>query len=167
MSEQFIYQSVFAPYFKDFLAMKENQVSDIGRIKWMLLEFDKFFVNSNIRDVFITKSMIDTWKCTRIHDKKKTLYDKVSMFRQFCLYLCHIGKECYIPKLPKKEYSDFTPYVFTRGQMQDIFEACDKQGCIVIIYIVIFLHYLLYIESYMLQGLESGKPYPLGIGMLI
>lgn len=34
-------------------------------------------------------------------------------------------------------------------------------------YIVIFLHYLLYIESYMLQGLESGKPYPLGIGMLI
>ena len=33
MSEQFIYQSVFAPYFKDFLAMKENQVSDIGRIK--------------------------------------------------------------------------------------------------------------------------------------
>ena len=32
MSEQFIYQSVFAPYFKDFLAMKENQVSDIGRI---------------------------------------------------------------------------------------------------------------------------------------
>ena len=116
MSEQFIYQSVFAPYFKDFLAMKENQVSDIGRIKWMLLEFDKFFVNSNIRDVFITKSMIDTWKCTRIHDKKKTLYDKVSMFRQFCLYLCHIGKECYIPKLPKKEHSDFTPYVFTRGQ---------------------------------------------------
>lgn len=56
MSEQFIYQSVFAPYFKDFLAMKENQVSDIGRIKWMLLEFDKFFVNSNIRDVFITKA---------------------------------------------------------------------------------------------------------------
>ena len=127
MSEQFIYQSVFAPYFKDFLAMKESQVSDIGRIKWMLLEFDKFFVNSNIRDVFITKSMIDAWKCTRIHDKKKTLYDKVSMFRQFCLYLCHIGKECYIPKLPKKEYSDFTPYVFTREQIQDIFETCDKQ----------------------------------------
>ena len=24
MSEQFIYQSVFAPYFKDFLAMKEK-----------------------------------------------------------------------------------------------------------------------------------------------
>jgi hypothetical protein len=166
MSEQFIYQSVFAPYFKDFLAMKENQVSDIGRIKWMLLEFDKFFVNSNIRDVFITKSMIDTWKCTRIHDKKKTLYDKVSMFRQFCLYLCHIGKECYIPKLPKKEYSDFTPYVFTRGQRTSLKLATSK-GCIVIIYIVIFLHYLLYIESYMLQGLESGKPYPLGIGMLI
>ena len=42
-----------------------------------------------------------------------------------------------------------------------------REGAFVIIYIVIFLHYLLYIESYMLQGLESGKPYPLGIGMLI
>lgn len=92
MSEQFIYKSVFAPYFKDFLAMKENQVSDIVRIKWMLLEFDKFFVNNNVSDVFITKSMIDAWKCTRIHDKKKTLYDKVSMFRQFCLYLCHSNR---------------------------------------------------------------------------
>lgn len=71
MSEQFIYKSVFAPYFKDFLAMKENQVSDIVRIKWMLLEFDKFFVNNNVSDVFITKSMIDAWKCTRIHDKRK------------------------------------------------------------------------------------------------
>lgn len=99
--------------------------------------------------------------------KKKTLYDKVSMFRQFCLYLCHIGKECYIPKLPKKEYSDFTPYVFTRGQMQDIFEACDKQRMYSHNIYCNLLHYLLYIESYMLQGLESGKPYPLGIGMLI
>lgn len=167
MSEQFIYKSVFAPYFKDFLAMKENQVSDIVRIKWMLLEFDKFFVNNNVSDVFITKSMIDAWKCTRIHDKKKTLYDKVSMFRQFCLYLCHIGKECYIPKLPKKEYSDFTPYVFTREQIQNIFETCDKQRMHSHNIYCNLLHYLLYIEFYMPQGLESEKPYLLGIGMLI
>ena len=84
MSEQFIYQSVFAPYFKDFLAMKENQVSDIGRIKWMLLEFDKFFVNSNIRDVFITKSMIDT-------HRKRILYTQVTKegifgFYSLCVY---------------------------------------------------------------------------------
>lgn len=147
--------------------MKENQVSDIVRIKWMLLEFDKFFVNNNVSDVFITKSMIDAWKCTRIHDKKKTLYDKVSMFRQFCLYLCHIGKECYIPKLPKKEYSDFTPYVFTREQIQNIFETCDKQRMHSHNIYCNLLHYLLYIEFYMPQGLESEKPYLLGIGMLI
>ena len=42
-----------------------------------------------------------------------------------------------------------------------------SKECIAIIYIAIFLHYLLYIEFYMPQGLESEKPYLLGIGMLI
>ena len=147
--------------------MKENQVSDIGRIKWMLLEFDKFFVNSNIRDVFITKSMIDAWKCTRIHDKKKTLYDKVSMFRQFCLYLCHIGKECYIPSYQRRNIRILLLMCLPVDRYRTSLKLATNKGCIVIIYIVIFLHYLLYIESYMLQGLESEKPYPLGIGMLI
>ena len=53
------------------------------------------------------------------------------------------------------------------GRYRTYLKPVTSKGCIVIIYIVIFLHYLLYIEFYMLQGLESEKPYPLGTGMLI
>jgi integrase len=127
MSEQFIFQSVFAPYFYDFIKMKETLGVGVERIKWMLLELDKFFIHNDITDVYITKSIVDLWKNTRIHDKRKTVYDKICVLRQFCGYLCHIGKECYVPRLPKKEYSDFNPYVFTHEQIHRIFMACDSR----------------------------------------
>jgi integrase len=127
MSEQFIFQSVFAPCFNDFIEMKETMGVGIERVKWMLLELDKYFIQNGVTDVYITKSIIDSWKSTRINDKRKTLYDKICMLRQFCLYLCHVGKECYVPRLPKKEYADFTPYVFTHEQIQRIFTACDNR----------------------------------------
>lgn len=127
MSEQFIFQSVFAPYFNDFIKMKETLGVGIERIKWMLLELDKYFINNSITDVYLSKSTIDSWKSTRIHDKRKTIYDKICVLRQFCDYLCHMGKECYVPRLPKKEYSDFSPYIFTHEQIHSIFMICDSR----------------------------------------
>jgi integrase len=127
MSEQFVFKSVFASYLNDFIKMKETLGVDIERIKWMLLELDKFFIHTGVTDVYLTKSIFDSWKSTRINDKRKTLYDKICMLRQFCRYLCHIGKECYIPRLPKKEYPNFTPYVFTHEQIHRIFTACDNR----------------------------------------
>jgi integrase len=126
MCEQFIYKSVFAPCFNSFLEMKYAMGIDLSRIKWMFLEFDRFFIGYNVQDVYITKKHIDAWRDTRSNDKRKTLYDKYCVLRQFCRYLCHLGKECYIPRLPPKVSPEFTPYIFTHEQMQSIFEACDR-----------------------------------------
>lgn len=58
--------------------------------------------------------------------KRVTLYSKYSILRQFCQYLCHIGKECYVPRLPDSVNPDFVPYIFTHKQIKCIFDECDK-----------------------------------------
>jgi integrase len=126
MCEQFIYKSVFAPYFIAFLEMKCTMGYDLTKYKWIFLEFDRFFVEACTTDAYITSKQISAWHATRVNDKSKTLYDKYSLLRQFCKYLCHLGKDSYIPRLPKNAPSNFVPYIFSHQQIESIFNACDQ-----------------------------------------
>jgi integrase len=123
---EFYYSSIFASYMNNFIGMKNACGFDALRTKWILLEFDKFFVAERINELSIKKVQIEKWRTTRINDSEKTLYSKYSVWSQFCRYMCHIGIECYIPRLPKQPDSGFTPYIFSHEQMIKIFQACDE-----------------------------------------
>lgn len=126
MIKQIAYKSVFAPYFNSYINMKETMGYGIVKLNYVFLELDRFFVNSEIHDPHITSDQIAAWCKTRVNDKERTLYDKYSIFSQFCRYMCHVGVECYIPRLPKQKDIDFIPYIFTHQQMESIFKECDK-----------------------------------------
>jgi len=126
MSEQFKYRSVFAPYFDSFLKMKDTMGYGLNKFRWMFLELDRFFLETGVTDAYITSKQISAWSKTRVNDKARTLYDKYSVLSQFCRYMCHLGYECYIPRLPKQKDMDFIPYVFTHQQMDMIFRECDR-----------------------------------------
>jgi len=126
MSEQFEYSSVFAPYFDSFLKMKDTMGYGLNKFKWVFLELDRFFLETGVTDAYITSKQIAAWSKTRVNDKARTLYDKYSVLSQFCRYMCHLGHECYIPRLPRQKDMDFIPYVFTHKQMESIFRECDK-----------------------------------------
>ena len=122
----FNYRSIFAPYFNQFIGMKNACGYDALRTKWILLEFDKFFIVEGVNELHIKKDQIEKWRTTRINDSERTLYTKYSVWSQFCRYMCHIGVDCFIPRLPKEPACGFTPYIFTREQMKNIFQACDE-----------------------------------------
>jgi len=126
MGEQFEYRSVFAPYFGSFLKMKDAMGYGLNKFRYIFLEFDRFFVETGITDTYITSKQIAAWSKTRVNDKARTLYDKYSVLSQFCRYMCHLGYECYIPRLPRRKELDFIPYVFTHEQMESIFRECDR-----------------------------------------
>ena len=126
MSEQFEYRSVFAPYFDNFLKMKDTMGYGLNKFRWIFLELDRFFLETGVTDAYITSEQIAAWRITRVNDKARTLYDKYSVLSQFCRYMCHLGHECYIPRLPKQKDMDFIPYVFTHQQMDMIFRECDR-----------------------------------------
>jgi len=92
---KFDYGSIFAPYMNNFIHMKNACGYDALRTKWILLEFDSFFVSEEVKELHIRKVQIEKWRATRINDSERTLYSKYSVWSQFCRYMCHIGIECY------------------------------------------------------------------------
>lgn len=123
---QFNYQSIYAPYFKRFIAMKKDLGYVSLRTEWVILELDNFFLAKKITVVGITKQQIEDWRATRINDAPGTLYTKYSVLSQFCKFMCKTGYDCYIPRLPKAPPKNgFTPHIFTSREMADIFNACD------------------------------------------
>jgi len=89
-------------------------------------ELDRFFQATGATELHITHDQITAWSETRINDKARTLYDKHSIMRQFCRYLCHLGHECHIHRLPRQNWPPFIPYVFSHEQMEQIFAASEK-----------------------------------------
>nr|WP_292968550.1 tyrosine-type recombinase/integrase [Allomuricauda sp.] len=126
MARQFDYKSVFAPYFGSFLKMKDAMGYGLDKFGYILLELDRFFLKTGATTPHISSGQISAWRATRMNDKARTLYEKYSVLSQFCKYMCHLGHECHVPRLPKKNAWGFVPYIFTRRQMERIFRECDR-----------------------------------------
>lgn len=126
MSKQIVYRSIFAPYFKSFLEMKEQMDIGVSKFRDVFAELDCFFLAIGATEPYITREQITAWSETRVNDKARTLYDKHSIVRQFCRYLCHLGYECYIHRLPRQNWPPFIPYVFSHEQMECILDASNK-----------------------------------------
>ena len=126
MSKKIVYRSIFAPYFNSFLQMKEQMGFGLSKFQDVFKELDRFFLITSATEPHITREQITTWSEARINDKARTLYDKHSIIRQFCRYMCHLGYECYIHRLPRQNWPPFIPYVFSHEQMESIFRASDK-----------------------------------------
>ena len=126
MSKRIVYRSIFAPYFNSFLQMKEQMGFGLPKFQDVFTELDRFFLATGATNIYITREQITAWSETRINDKARTLYDKHSIVRQFCRYLCHLGHECYIHRLPRQNWPPFIPYIFSHEEMACIFQASDK-----------------------------------------
>jgi integrase len=123
----FNYQSLYAPYFKQFIALKKGLGFVSLRAEWIFLELDKFFMTRNVKTIGITREQIDEWRATRLNDTAATIYTKYSILSQFCKFMCKAGYDCYIPRLSSGAPNrGFTPHIFTNQEMSDIFQACDR-----------------------------------------
>jgi len=124
---KFNYSSIYAPYFKQFIVNKKRLGYVSLRTEWVFLEFDKFFIDNNITTIGITRQQVERWRTTRINDAPSTICTKYSILSQFCKYLCQVGYDSYIPRIPvNTARNSFTPHIFTNQEMADIFHACDN-----------------------------------------
>lgn len=128
MSKHFEYKSVFAPYIKDFIKMKEASGCNFLRGKWILNEIDHFFQQNNVTNPIITRDLVSQWRKTRVNDSSSTLYSKYSIIAQLARFMSRQGQECFVPRLPEKSRSksNFQPYIFTRNQIDQILQMSDR-----------------------------------------
>jgi integrase len=128
MHKRFEYQSVLAPYIRDFIHLKEATGCNFLRGKWILNEIDQFFLKNNILDPIITKELVQAWHKTRINDNPATIYSKYSIMAQLARYMSRQGRNCFIPRLPDSGRSkcNFTPYIFTLNQVDKLLHSSDR-----------------------------------------
>lgn len=128
MRKHFEYSSVLAPYIKDFIYLKESSGCNYLRGKWILFEIDLFFKENKVLVPVITRELVNQWHKTRINDSSSTIYSKYSIIAQLARFMTRQGQECFIPRLPVNRLakSNFTPYIFTRIQIERILQTSDR-----------------------------------------
>lgn len=127
MSDKFNYHSIYAPYFKKFIAIKKSLEYVSLQTEWFFLELDKFFLSGDVTILGITRKQVDQWRATRINDAPATIYVKYSILSQFCKFICKYGYDSYIPRMPiNTSKNNFTPYIFSSQQISTIFSSCNN-----------------------------------------
>lgn len=128
MACNIIYKSKLAPYIKGFLSEKEQKgLLTSDRLRWVMREFDRFYIEHEIEDVYIKEETIDKWRATRKNDCDRNIYNKYLAWIHLARYMCALGVDCYIPRLPKKgKRNQYVPCIFTHKEIQEIFFTADK-----------------------------------------
>ena len=120
------FKSIFSPYILRFLEMKEMSGSKLDNILATLREFDRFVLASGLESVCMTQSDITLWRNNIYGKKATTIYMKFCIIGQFCRYLVKLGIPCYVPVYPRKPKEHYAPYIFSKEELDDIFNAADE-----------------------------------------
>jgi len=120
-----IYYSVLGPYMMKFIELKNNLGYKYKDVGYAFSTFDRLAFEKNVSEIAITKEIADEWSIKRPNESDKTRYNRIQNISQFSHFLCDLGFRSYIPKLPKVK-STFTPYIFSKDEINIIFTASDK-----------------------------------------
>lgn len=91
----------------------------------MLSRLDRYFFEQNISE--LTDETILGWVAKREDESEKTHGMRVSILRQFCLFLNKAKIVAPLPQAPKGSgfSKSFTPYIFTKQQIGQILLSAD------------------------------------------
>ena len=90
--------------------------------------FSRFLAKFPLEDNVLTKDLVDTY-CEPIEGEAiSTRNKRLSLSRQFALFLRTTGIQCYVPpEQQQKKPTDFVPYIISEVQMADIIKCADCQ----------------------------------------
>lgn len=90
-----------------------------------LRRFDNLAKEMGVPGGAIPKSLTDEWTKPTNDESEYNRYVRVSVVRGFSSYLCLLGYDSYVPRLPGHA-STFTPHIYTSKEIASIFRECDR-----------------------------------------
>ena len=116
---------IYAGLIRQYIAHKRSLGFKIEDIEERLRRFDRLTIVRGESSIGISQELFDQWAIRLPEESDANRYSRISILRQFSVYLQMIGYNSYIPKLPKYK-STFTPHIFTKAEIASIFQASDK-----------------------------------------
>jgi site-specific recombinase XerD len=119
------YYSIYGQLFEQFTELKRGLGYKYKEVEYVLSALDKLVVEREETEIGLSKELCDRWSEKRPNESSKTRYSRVQIIRQFSCFLSTMGYPSHIQQLPKHR-TNFTPYVFTKEQINALLEKSDQ-----------------------------------------
>lgn len=118
------FKGINACLLKQYIEFKRNMGYKFTNI-YIFNLFDQFTIENEVKTVGLTKDLAEKWAQKRPNESDNTRYKRINDIKNFCIYLNRLGYNSYIPRQLKSYQNTFTPYIFTREELNSFFQACD------------------------------------------
>ena len=118
------FQSCFGPYMEMFIQEKRDAGYIYDSEEWKLKHFDAFCVSEGIAEPFLSRELVKKWGTMRDGEEMVTCSARVSVIRQFCLYLTSLGMDAYIPARFYKSAKKVV-HILSDDEIRAVFKAID------------------------------------------
>ncbi len=120
------YKSIYGLHIKKFIEMKRALGFKYQTGTFILAKIDSLAAERVEISFGITKEFAEKWGKKQLHESDLYQHARISFLAQFSSYLCDLGVQSYIPKLPRFPQSTFIPYIYSQKEIDAIFKACDE-----------------------------------------
>ncbi|HEY8684578.1 MAG TPA: tyrosine-type recombinase/integrase [Chloroflexota bacterium] len=122
------YESVFAAHMAGFVRYKRAQGLSYADVPRTLRALSRFIASTGNTDVAMSQELVDQWCRRRPNERASNHHKRVAYTNQFLNYLAAQDFPVAFPQTPKRRGNrdSFTPYVFTRRELDQLFAAFDR-----------------------------------------
>lgn len=120
------YKSSLAPFFTSYVDFKRSlgyKFRDISTFK----NLDRFLCEcAHGGSIGLSEKILSPWCVRRANESERNWYSRIVELKGFAAYLNGLGYPSFVPRLPKRYSSTFTPYIFTHDELSRFFASCDQ-----------------------------------------
>lgn len=125
--KQFVFTGPFKDYCPQYVSYKRDMGFAFGASSlYSLRHMDNYFKQYNLSSPALTKRMVEDFVSHRYRESDKTQHMRMSLIRQFALFMNRIGFDFYVyPDELIAITKTFTPYIFTHDEIERIINVVD------------------------------------------
>ena len=116
---------IYADKIRQYIEYKRSMGFKMEDTDERLRRFDTLTIERQENTIGISKELFDAWSCPFPEESACNRYSRINILRGFSSWLQLAGYDSYIPKMPEYN-STFTPYIYTKQEIESIFTECDK-----------------------------------------
>jgi integrase/recombinase XerD len=119
------YKSPLAPFLTSYVEFKRSlgyKIQDTSSFR----NLDRFLCDRSYGSIGLTEEILSRWCDRRANESDRTRYNRIVEVRNFAVYLNRLGYPSFVPRLPKRYTSTFTPYIFSHEELGRFFASCDR-----------------------------------------
>jgi integrase len=119
------YKSALAPFLTSYVEFKRSLGYKM-QYTYVFKDLDRFLCERAYESIGLNEAILSSWCERRANEGEGTRYNRIVDVKNFAVYLNGLGYPSFVPRLPKRYSSNFTPYIFSHEDLARFFASCDR-----------------------------------------